>query len=656
MNNVFNYIFKITSDAQKVTAGMDKLNATVDKVEHSTVNMDKMFGKAFGNMQRDIATIKLSSILDQVDRVTSGLSAMSKPGMDLSTSMYDLQAITGVAGEKLKEIEAYARENAKTFGGSAAAGVESYKLILSQLSPEIGKVPVALKEMGANVSILSKLMGGNSAAATEVLTTAMNQYQVSTEDPIQASKEMANMMNIMAAAAQEGSAELPQIKQALEQSGMAAKVANVSFAETNAALQVLDKAGKKGSEGGVALRNMLSTLSQGRFLPKDVKQELAAAGVDINKLGDKTLSLADRMKPLKGIMNDSALVTKLFGKENSNAAVAMISGIEEQERLTKAIDGTNSAFEQAAAVMESPAEKADRLKQQFDDFKISLFNGTNGLLGYATVLGDTARDFTSLMPLMSGAGTIVSTLTSKTKLQALWTGVVTKAQWLWNAAMTANPIGLIIAGVVALIAYVAVMINYWDQFGAAMSLVLGPIGLVIGAFKSIYDHWDSIVQAFKGDGIIAGFKRIGVVILDAVLKPLQQVLEMVAKIDPTGLAQKGVDSIKAFRKSQSLITAGETAAKKTENGISSPGIPGTGNGTNGNNGGLGGGGKPPKTKANEAVATGGTKNTVVNITLKDLIGVLNITGKDFKDSSQQMAEQSQDALLRLLAMATTAGN
>ena len=52
---------------------------------------------------------------------------------------------------------------------------------------------------------------------------------------------------------------------------MAAKAAGVSFAETNAAIQVLDKAGKKGSEGGVALRNVMSTLAQGRFLPKDVR-------------------------------------------------------------------------------------------------------------------------------------------------------------------------------------------------------------------------------------------------------------------------------------------------------------------------------------------------------------------------------------------------
>ena len=108
--------------------------------------------------------------------------------------MHDLQAMTGLAGDKLQEIESYARNSAKTFGGSAAQGVESYKLILGQLSPEIAKVPKALKSMGETVSYTSKLMGNDSVAATEVLTTAMNQYGISLDDPIEASKVMASMM------------------------------------------------------------------------------------------------------------------------------------------------------------------------------------------------------------------------------------------------------------------------------------------------------------------------------------------------------------------------------------------------------------------------------------------------------------------------------
>jgi hypothetical protein len=41
--------------------------------------------------------------------------------------------------------------------------------------------------------------------------------------------------------------------------------------------------------------------------------------------------------------------------------------------------------------------------------------------------------------------------------------------------------------------------------------------------------------------------------------------------------------------------------------------------------------------------------------LKDLIGVLNISGRDFDEAMDEMSESVQDVLLRLLAMARTAG-
>ena len=77
----------------------------------------------------------------------------------------------------------------------AAQGVESYKLLLSQLGPELANTPKQLKMMGDSVAILSKQLGGDSAAAAGILTTAMNQYGVSIKDPVQATKSMSAMMN-----------------------------------------------------------------------------------------------------------------------------------------------------------------------------------------------------------------------------------------------------------------------------------------------------------------------------------------------------------------------------------------------------------------------------------------------------------------------------
>lgn len=122
------------------------------------------------------------------------------------------------------------------------------------------------------------------------------------------------------------------------------------------------------------------------------------------------------------------------------------------------------------------------------------------------------------------------------------TTIYTAAQWLLNAAMYANPIGLIILAVVGLVAAFVYLWhtsegfrNFWKGlwstiWGAIsgvwdwikthwpllLEILTGPIGF---AAKFIYDHWDAIVAFVKAmpgriaaaavglwDGVIGSFK------------------------------------------------------------------------------------------------------------------------------------------------------
>ena len=391
----FNYSFNITGNCDVVVQGIsqnvEKLN---DNIRKSVGLWDSFEGKL----------LALNQFTQYVEGVGRTMQETLQPGAALNASLADLSAISGQTGESLRRIEGYARETAKTFGGSAAQSVESYKLLLSQLSPELAKYPDALRAMGDNIAILSKTMGGDATAAAEVLTTAMNQYGISLADPMEAARRMAEMMNVMAAAGKEGSAELPAIKVALEQCGMAAKGAGVSFEETNAAIQVLDKAGKKGAEGGVALRNVMMILSRGRFLPKETLEELQAAGVDVGLLTDKTRTLAERLEPLKAVLKDSALFSQLFGMENSNAAMALVQGIDEIRRYEGAITGTNTAVEQAGIIMESYNERLSRVRARFDDLKISLFNASGDWGIWVEVVVSSLVPLAQMTPLLIGIG------------------------------------------------------------------------------------------------------------------------------------------------------------------------------------------------------------------------------------------------------------
>lgn len=396
---LFDYIFNVGGNYTATINGMTEATGDFSAKVESANNW-------VGKLSSTLAVVDLArNAFEQID---SAVKTFNASGITLDSQMHDLSAVAGVVGEDLKKIEGYARESAKAFGTDAGVAVEGYKLLLSQLSPELGKFPEALQAMGNSIQVTSKLMGNDGVAAVEVLTTAMNQYGVSLDDPMEASRKMAEMMNVMAAAGQEGSAELPAIKVALEQCGMAAKAANVSFEETNAAIQVLDKAGKKGSEGGVALRNTLAILGQGRFLPKQTQEELAAAGIDINKLADTSLSLKDRLDMLKPVLNDAALFSKLFGMENANAARALVQNSDELGRLTTAITGTASAEEQAAIVMDSYAERQARINQKIEDFKISLFQMTGDFGIWVGAAMGILTPLAQITPLLMAMGKMMS--------------------------------------------------------------------------------------------------------------------------------------------------------------------------------------------------------------------------------------------------------
>ncbi|TAD83310.1 MAG: phage tail tape measure protein [Bacteroidetes bacterium] len=649
-----------------------KIFGLFGKMEQTIVNMQK----ATENIGTKINRLNFNAALDQMNRVANGLTNISTPGMALSTTMADLQAITGIAGQKLQDIEGYARKTAKAFGGTAAESVESYKLLLSQLSPEIANKPAALQHMGESVATLSKTMGGNSLAATEVLTTAMNQFGISTEDPIAAGKTMADMMNVMAAASKEGSAELPQIKAALEQAGMAAKGANVSFEETNAAIQVLDKAGKKGSEGGIALRNALAVMGQGRFMPKETQEAMRRAGVDMTTLGNTSLPLSQRLKALQPVMNDGALLTKLFGMENQNAARALIGGVPEIEALTLAVTGTNTAYEQAAIVMESPMEKNKRLQASVDDLKIALFNGTNGLMGYAKVAGDTVNLVADLAPAFAMLGGALTFLIGKTRLQAIWTGIVTGAKAAWasvtgvlSATMWGIPIFWLIAGIVALIATIGYVIYRYDGWGEAWRNLMGFLSHSWDAFKGNFEViWLQVQDAFMGgielmekgwyklkalwdeDGAAAGLAAIQTQQNEratAIAAAQNKVLTHEA------LAAASLSKVTLTKNSKTL--AGTIDGLKKTVGIAAPAVPGAvppaGAVPPGGDGSSSGAGK----NTNEAIATGGTKNTTVHVHIGQQIGSLKIEAGGVIEGVSKLRDVIIDELTRAVAMGASLG-
>lgn len=467
-----------------------------------------------------------------INQLKTELDGLIAPGASLNTSMLELSAITGVTGNGLKQIEEAARKTSKTFGTDATANVESYKMMLSQLSPEIAKSSEAMAMMGDNVNILSKQMGGDTVAATDVLNTSLNQFGVSMDDPIKAAKVMADMMNVMSAGAQQGSAELPQIKQALEQVGMVAKTTGLSFVETNAQIQLLDQSGKKGSEGGIALRNVLTTLSEGRFTSKLAAEGLQAAGISVEYLANTSIPLTDRLRTLRKIQGDTALMTKVFGKENMAAAISMINNADNADEMAKKMVNTNSAVEQANVIMGGYEEKMARAKARIDDWKISIFNATEAYMPYIqhtmngiNTVGQLAVSANAAAVAYRGLG-----------ISQMFTAIKTKVlSWDLNAVNIRMGIGAVLARIQASgIRSVAIAFGQATIGATAFQIALDAlgIGLILAAIaglivglKYLYENSRKFreILGYIGGAGKAVFHNIGVFVgrlWNLVIKPI----------------------------------------------------------------------------------------------------------------------------------------
>lgn len=608
MNNELNFKINIS---ENIGTAFSKINKALG---NTTGFFKEIQGGANRTRKSIFSCVESFARFQTLNIASDSLNKLSDSGMNFEASLADLSAITGQTGTSLAKIGKAAQESAKQFGTNATQNVESYKLLLSKLSPDIAKNSEALKAMGDNVNILSKTMGGDTIAAAEVLTTAMNQYGVSLDDPIQASETMAKMMNIMAASAKVGSAEMPEIKQALEQVGMVAKNVGVSFGETNAAIQVLDKAGKKGAEAGTALRNVLLRMGEGRFMPEKTKKALEALGISAEKLGDTSLPLVDRLKMLKPVLKDNAMLSQLFGTENAAAGTALLKNAGMLQVYYSQILGTNTAQEQAQIVMESTKEKVAKLNAWIDNLKISLFNATGGTIAYAGALLDMVATYgpalTGLSSLLDMVGGLAKGMMWLTRLQnlqkiasmgvALWNGIVTASIWAQNAAWQAlnavNPLGWVIIGVSALVTGIMIAWNKFAQFRAFVKA-----------------SWDYIKGIFTGDK--QGFNQL----YTAQLKVEEQVSK--TQKNTQGAARQMMPA-----KIAGLDIGGATAAGSTSH-------------------------QPKKTT--EAIATGGTKNTTVNISIGKM-GEFNIKeAQPFNTTTaKQFAEDMLDELNRVLGIAT----
>lgn len=565
----FTAVDRFTSVVSRMTSGV----ATFSRSASSAVmRVDNKINKMWGSLD-GISQLAFGG------GIVSGFAIAGKAVMDYEDALASLQAVTGENSSKFKsQIESIAKSTNK----SAIEVAGSFEIVGSAMSQYLSN-PKALGDITNAGIILSKAAKMDLEPALQSLTSAMNQFNLGSEQAL-------DTVNRLTAGEIVGSVSTAKATEQLSKFGAVANSVNVTLPESVALIQTLGKkfTGSMQSEIGTAAKNLLLIMDASSTASKDATAAFEKHGVKTKVLMDRALPLSARLKELSKIQKDGAAMALVFGKENAAAGNVIFNQLDTYVEWEKTIRETNKAQEQAKVNSDTLSKAIESIKNAFINSIVSGEKNNTVLDKLKKIAGIVANNMDLILNIimglivafglfkavvltitvvtgaynialgvmggLSGAASIaIGQSTIAMNAYRATTAVATAAQWLWNAAMTANPIGLIIVGIAALIALVTTIIAKWDEWGAALSLFLGPVGLIIGAFKSVYDHWESIKKAFQTEGILGGLKRIGQVILDAILKPLQQLFEMI------GL-DSWSDSLKKLRTDMNLVTQGEMKA------------------------------------------------------------------------------------------------
>lgn len=208
---------------------------------------------------------------------------------------------------------------------------------------------------------------------------------------------------------------------------------------------------------------------------RGMSQQVSEAGNSFSHVGDKTDDLATKTGTASGAfgaLSSGVELSRLKALRHAEALRGEVDALKEQAEADGKLDDAEKARIESA---QKAADAAMKGATEENGLTTSLLAGG---LAFDALSG--ASDFLTLA-LKSSIGQMVVAKASMVA-HAAWSGIVkvatlawTGVQWLLNAALTANPIGLIIVGIAALIAVVVIIATKTTWFQTAWKVAWGAI-------------------------------------------------------------------------------------------------------------------------------------------------------------------------------------
>lgn len=558
---------KKLNDAESAADQFDQsLEDVGDEADNTSGIFDTMT-VALGNLVAD-------GIRKAIEAMKDFIADTIEVGKTFDASMSKVAALSGATDEDLQML----RDTAKEFGSTT-------QFSASQAADALGYMALAGWDANESADALGGVLdlaassGMDLAKASDMVTDYMSAFGLSAD-------KSAYFADLLAYAQANANTTAEGLGDAFKNSAANMNAAGQDIETTVSLLSMLANQGLKGSEAGTALtavmRDMTSKMEDGKIMIGDT----AIAVQDANgNYRDLTDILADVEAATNGLgtAEKAAALQSTFTSDSIkglnlilNAGVDEAKGFEEELR-----NSTGAAGDMAKVMNDNLGGDLTALGSKLEGVQIALYEKfepalragvdvLSSLLDALNWVVDHSTEFIAAISAMgAGIAAYVAYTTALKVMKEGWMALeivqkaVTAAQWLMNAAMSANPIGLVVAAIAALVAAFVVLwnksegfrnfwIGLWEGIKNAVGVVvdwikenwqamlLFLVNPLAGIFKYCYDHFegfrnfvDGIVQAVVGyfsglwESIKTTFSEIATWVNENVFQPIVEFFQPV---------------------------------------------------------------------------------------------------------------------------------
>lgn len=560
---------RLQRQTQQLIATQQKLKATHDAIAANSAARD--------NFRSQVG-----------DAIAMGASVAIpvKLAADREFNLAQIGNLTDMTKEQLAKLQKDVEKTANATYNSYDGMLQSLNVLLAEgmdikpaieLQNAIGRAATA-----ANADITDIAKTANSMAGAMKVPAA----------------EMELAFNKLVAAGKAGSFELKDMAQYFPQ--LTAQASSLGLKGTDgvvtlaASLQMARKGAADASTAAGNFNNFMSKLTS-----PETKKRFKEMGVDIEAAFKDSINagkdpVIEMIKLINEMTNgDKFRIGELFGDmQVIDFLNPVLQDMGEYEKLLREIGAANGDLQKDFERMSATSTKqwvllTNNLGNLASALGTVLLPAVNAIVGplstMAGWIGNLATEYPTLTTAIVGTAAGLAALkVASVGLGYVWTLInggyltmkamvltirsLTAVQWLWNAALAANPIGLVITAIAALVAAGVMLYQNWDQIKAGAAALWEDTKAVFNNMLSWLSNFNLFdVGAKIISTLIDGFISMHKAMIDSVVNLFTKIREYL----PFSDAKKGPLS-ELTASGRAIVTTLGDGVNQAQNDLNKP--------------------------------------------------------------------------------------